>query len=130
MSNQQTFLRQQRLSSPSEFKAVFQANKKRFLPYLAVFSKLNDKDYARIGIVVSKRNVRKANQRNLVRRIIRESFRFNQMLLTNLDIVVVVYQPYSLLSKKEMRRVMDEYWKKISHRSDKNISNSDKSRIR
>lgn len=130
MTANQTLLRQQRLSDPKEFKAVFQANKKRFLPYLAVFSKLNEKDYARIGIVVSKRNVRKAHQRNLVRRIIRESFRFNQMLLTNLDVVIVVYQAYGLLSRKEMRRVMDEYWKKISHQPNKSISNIDKSCIR
>lgn len=127
MSNKQAFSRQQRLSNPKEFKAVFQANKKRFLPYLAVFSKLNENGYARIGLVVSKRNVRKAHQRNLVRRIIRESFRFNQILLPNLDIVIVVYQAYALLSKKEMRRVMDEYWKKISHHPDKNISNVGKS---
>lgn len=106
------FLSKNRLSTPGEFKAVFQAAQKISSHHLAVFFKKNNLEYARLGIIVAKRNICKAVERNLVRRVIRESFRWHQLALYGLDIVVIVYRPYSLLSLQEMRKVIDERWKK------------------
>ena len=46
--------------------------------------------------------------RNLIKRIIRESFRLSQSKLGCFDIVIVVYKNYAMLSKPEMRVVVDE----------------------
>lgn len=45
---------------------------------------------ARIGIIVAKRHVKRALDRNRIRRLIRESFRYHQASLTGLDIVVLI----------------------------------------
>jgi ribonuclease P protein component len=109
----QSFQKKQRLLNAKEFKAVFQSAKKRTTPYLAVFSKTNNLGYARLGLIVAKRNVRYAHERNLIKRIIRESFRLNQSVLCEVDLVVIVYRAYNALSKKEKRQAIDGNWKKI-----------------
>lgn len=90
---------------------MFQEGRKRPSCYFALYFKKNDLAYARLGIVVAKRNVRKATTRNLIKRMVRESFRLNSVRQKSFDIVVVIYKPYSLLSKKEMRHEIDEKWK-------------------
>lgn len=107
------FPKKQHLLNAKEFKAVFQAAKKRTTPYLAIFSKGNNLGYARLGLIVAKRDVRYAHERNLIKRIIRESFRLNQSTLCQVDFVVVVYRAYNVLSKKEKRQVIDGNWKRI-----------------
>lgn len=48
------------------------------------------KPWARLGIVVAKKNVKLAVARNRLKRIVRESFRLQQQSLHGLDIVVVI----------------------------------------
>ncbi len=45
---------------------------------------------ARLGVIVAKRVMKRAVDRNRVRRLIRESFRHHQQSLSGLDIVVLV----------------------------------------
>lgn len=49
---------------------------------------------ARLGIVVAKRNVKLAVDRNKLKRQIRESFRQQQLTLAGLDVVVVVKRDF------------------------------------
>ncbi len=107
------FSRQKRLSNPNEFKAVFQAAKKIASRNFALYIKKNNLGHSRLGIVVAKRNVRKAITRNLIKRILRESFRFNQTKLDSFDVIIVAYNAFSLLSKQEMRKAIDGQWRKI-----------------
>lgn len=50
----------------------------------------NERDGARLGVIVAKRIVRRAVHRNAIRRLIRESFRINQCRLKGLDVIVLV----------------------------------------
>ena len=43
-----------------------------------------------MGLTVAKRFVKRANQRNRIKRVIRDSFRLNQHDIPHLDIVVFV----------------------------------------
>ena len=49
----------------------------------------NDAEIARLGLAISKKNCRAATARNRIKRIIRESFREHQVILSGLDIVVI-----------------------------------------
>jgi len=49
---------------------------------------LNGKQFARLGIIVGKRVARRAVDRNLLKRLVRESFRHRQRELAGFDLLV------------------------------------------
>lgn len=57
----------------------------------------------RLGIVVSKKTFPLAVQRNLVKRMTRESFRHFQQALIGLDIIVQLHKPFSREERREIR---------------------------
>jgi len=54
---------------------------------------------ARLGVVVAKRLARRANVRNLVKRIVREQFRRNRASLEGFDLVVRLHAPVDLATR-------------------------------
>jgi ribonuclease P protein component len=88
LSGRHAFNRRQRLIKGTEFAAVFAARRSlRSRSYL-VMSLANELGHARLGMVVAKRQLRRAVDRNRMRRIIREIFRLYSPELPALDVVV------------------------------------------
>ncbi|HSW93708.1 MAG TPA: ribonuclease P protein component [Gammaproteobacteria bacterium] len=108
-----SFPRSHRLVSKAEFKAVFDEPLKVNQRYLMILCKTNQKKHARIGIIVGKRVAKSAVSRNRIRRIVRDSFRFNQDRLTGWDIVVIARQQCDTLSKTNIRKGLDHLWEKL-----------------
>lgn len=73
----------------------------------------NDTVQARLGIIVGKKKVRKANKRNTIKRVIRESFRHNQQNLKGFDIVVIAKNELAWSTKIDIRECLEELWKKF-----------------
>jgi ribonuclease P protein component len=69
--------------------------------FFSVFATTGDQSKARLGIVVAKRNVKLAVERNKLKRLIRESFRRQQEQLSGLDVVVVVKQNFNLAANEK-----------------------------
>lgn len=67
----------------------------RKTPFLSVFACLGQTAEARLGIVVAKRNVRLAVNRNKLKRLIRETFRRQHDQMQGLDIVVIVKKDFA-----------------------------------
>jgi len=80
----------ERLKKDKEFQIVFREGKKIWInSILLIIYKPNDLNYRRLGIVISKK-IRKANQRNKVKRRVRELFRRNKDLFPeNCDIIII-----------------------------------------
>lgn len=53
-----------------------------------MLAKPNDLEYARLGVIVSRKISKRAVDRNYIKRSIREFFRNNQQQLGNLDVVI------------------------------------------
>jgi len=71
-----TFSRYQRLLKPAEHKAVFDRNKVRAGNTAFLLLVLpNQLDYSRLGLVVGKKVLKSAVDRNRVKRIVRDRFR-------------------------------------------------------
>ena len=68
---------------------------------------------ARLGIVVAKKQVRLATERNRLKRVIRESFRHHQHELPNLDIVVLVRNRATSRDNKNLISVLRSLWTKL-----------------
>ena len=78
----------------------------------------NDVEIARLGLAISKKNCRAATARNRIKRIVRESFREHQVLLSGLD-VVVINQPAARNSNN--RQIFDSlhgHWQQCAKARD------------
>ena len=112
-----TFSKANRLQTSADFQAVFSEPLRARSAYFTALARPHDRGYARIGVIVAKRIIRKAVRRNKIRRLIRESFRLNQALLANLDIVVLVR---CILPKERnifFNKCLQEQWESLAAQS-------------
>ncbi len=63
----------------------------------------NGQESARLGVVVAKKLVRRANVRNLVKRITRETFRLGRTALPACDLVVRLHARISEATRADIR---------------------------
>ncbi len=88
------FPRGYRLNRPREFDRVFRgASIRSRRGALRLFAVANSLATARLGLVVGKRALPRAHQRNLAKRVIRDTFRRRRNRLPAMDIVVQVTGP-------------------------------------
>jgi len=69
-----------------------------------------------MGLTVAKRYVKRANQRNRIKRVIRDSFRLNQHDIPHLDIVVLVRNGVMEMENAEINKLIEKLWRKLSRR--------------
>lgn len=116
------YSRELRLLTPSHFENVFKNAIPSVSPTVTILGRHNQLSHPRLGITVSKKNVRKAHDRNRVKRLIRESFRLNQHKLPQIDIVVVVKSGLDKHTNEQIFELLDKLWKKLTKRCDKALS--------
>jgi ribonuclease P protein component len=116
------FTRQQRLLNPSEFKYVFDCPVKVNNAYLSVLARENGQEIARLGLAVPKRQIKSAVTRNRIKRLIRESFRYNQARLAGLDIVVLVRAGAARVANPTFLLDLDKLWDRLKEQCEKSLS--------
>ena len=104
------FARQQRLTSPAEFKQVFAHPCKVGDNYLSLLCQKNNLPLSRLGLAIAKRNIKTAVARNRIKRMSRETFRQHQAVLAGLDIVVLARTSAAQLTNQELRRALEGLW--------------------
>ena len=103
-----------RLLNPSDFKGVFDAAEMRASkPQILVLARRNALPHARLGIVVGKKNCRLATRRNLVKRVLRESFRLRQHELAGLDLVALARKGIADLDKTQIDLMASDLWHRV-----------------
>jgi ribonuclease P protein component len=113
------FSRSQRLLTPRDYKQVFDgASLKVSCKEVLILARPNNLGHARLGLVVPKRQVRKANQRNRIKRITRESFR-HQPGLGGVDAVVLARGGADRLDNAELRRQLNQLWRQLQRKAAK-----------
>lgn len=102
------YSRNSRLLNAADYHAVFtKAQFKASCRYFLVLAITNELDRPRLGLVVAKKNVSTAVQRNRIKRQIRESFRNSPELLTKLDLVVLARKDADKLDNKLLAHKMN-----------------------
>lgn len=111
------FSRKVRLLSKRDFQSVFQSKACRSSDNkITVLAHNNGLNYARLGLAISKRYARKAVSRNRIKRLIRESFRQHQHLLTGLDIVVLNRAETPRATNSILFYSLKNHWQQIADR--------------
>jgi len=105
---------ERRMRRPAEFKRVYAAGKRLGNEYFTVNTQANGLAGARLGMSIAARIVRRAVDRNRVRRLIRESFRVNQPGLPALDIVIGTRVGVLSADNARLRAALEKLWHKIA----------------
>ena len=95
--------------------AQFKVSKQQVL-YLA---RKNDMATPRLGLVIAKKNVRHATQRNRIKRILRESFRLQQHRLGGIDTVVLARRGLDQLDNTALHALFNKLWQQLYEKSQK-----------
>lgn len=110
------FSRSARLSNAADFKGVFDdAQFKVHQPNFLFLAKLNQYQHHRLGLVVAKKKVRRAHERNRIKRLTRESFRLFQQQSFPLDIVVLPKVGIEHVSNADLLKQLGVSWAKLQH---------------
>ncbi len=111
----QDFSREKRLLTPRHFKAVFDSPTGK-VPgkNLLILARENGLDHPRLGLVIGKKSVKLAVQRNRLKRLMRDSFRLNQHLLAGLDIVIVARKGLGEIENPELHQHFGKLWKRLA----------------
>jgi ribonuclease P protein component len=108
-----TFSSSQRLHKTVDFEKSLK-NKAIVEKWLAIHCVQNSEGHGRLGIIVSKRIIAKAADRNRIKRYIRESFRIGFSNINNsLDIVVRLRKQVSFDEIIEFRQTMSRLLTKV-----------------
>ncbi|MEN1634569.1 ribonuclease P protein component, partial [Pseudomonas aeruginosa] len=65
-----------------------------------------------IGLTVAKKNVRRAHERNRIKRLTRESFRLRQHELPAMDFVVVAKKGVADLDNRALSEALEKLWRR------------------
>jgi ribonuclease P protein component len=107
------FPRQCRLLNAADFQFVFQKPRKKANQFFVLFSRKNQTSQPRLGLIISKKSVKLAVNRNIVKRIARDSFRHYRERLNAIDIIFLARKGIDKLTKRELRDYMDAKWNEL-----------------
>ena len=110
-----TYPRSCRLLTAQDYKSVFdntelKVSSKCFL----ILARVTSLSSPRLGLIVAKKNVRQATERNRVKRQIRQIFRVNKGLSNSLDLVVLARKDANKLQNQAMAQQLNHLWKDMS----------------
>lgn len=112
-----SFNKAQRLLTSDQFQALRGTSLTVSNKYILLLARKNDVNIARIGLTISKRNVKLAVQRNVIKRIARESFRHLMAQLPHIDLVLMARPSAITLTKKELRECIDTLLLQLAKRA-------------
>lgn len=111
------FGRKLRLLTASDYKAVFgKADHKVSCSQLLILATNSGHESPRLGLVIAKKHVRLAVQRNRIKRLSRESFRHHQHLLSGLDIVILARTGVHGLDNASFTTLLEKLWQDLIRR--------------
>ena len=112
------FSRENRLLTPRQFKAVFDSPSGKVSgKQVLLLARHNDLLQSRLGLVIGKKSIKLAVERNRVKRQIRESFRHHQQELKGWDIVIVARKGIAEQLNNELAKQFSKLWQRLLRHS-------------
>ena len=104
------FSRELRLVAPNQFKFVFQEPLRASSPQITILARPNHADVPRLGLTVAKKHLKRAHDRNRIKRLCRESFRLLQHKLPHWDFVIVAKKGIGNLDNQTLTHTLNKLW--------------------
>jgi ribonuclease P protein component len=102
------------LHQPAEFRVVRQRGKRFSDAYFTLSVLANQQPHPRLGLAIATRTCGNAVARNLVKRVVRESFRLNQHALPTVDVTIAARDFARRASAADLRASLGRHWKSIA----------------
>ena len=108
------FTKNNRLLDAADFGRVFDGATRSRDKLFTVLCRHNATENARLGLAIAKKRCRRATARNRIKRVVRESFRRQQDLLSGLDVVVMNQPAAATADNAELFASLDRHWQRCS----------------
>jgi ribonuclease P protein component len=102
-----------RLCTARDYEFVFDSAQRSRDAGFTVLARRGTHGFARLGLAISKRQVRDAVGRNRIKRAVRENFRRCRAELSDLDIVVMAKGGVEHWPTKAMNESLTRHWNKV-----------------
>ena len=123
------FPKGKRLLNATDYSRVFDnAEARASNKYLLLLAIRNSGPSHRLGLVIAKKNVRLAVQRNRVKRLAREFFRKLPEGSLSLDVVLLTRRGIDRLDNAELSTILQQQWQKLHRLASKPDSSTSRDR--
>jgi ribonuclease P protein component len=108
------FGKARRLLTPADYSRVFDGAEARAShKHLLLLARTNQGPGHRLGLVIAKKNVRLAVQRNRIKRVVREVFRQLPATEPSLDVVLLARRGMDQLDNAELSTILQQQWQRL-----------------
>lgn len=105
------FSKARRLLTKSDYAQVFSQANKLVTSEFVILHRNNTLGIARLGMALSKKKIAKASQRNKIKRLLRESFRHQQ--LPAIDLIFLAHKAQKV-DKTKITANLGKAWEKLT----------------
>ncbi|QEP42539.1 ribonuclease P protein component [Ectothiorhodospiraceae bacterium BW-2] len=102
-----------RVVSSAEFGGLIRYGRRIHGNLLSIRWRLNRLDHPRIGLTIPKRHLKRAVDRNRIKRQLRECFRLQQHQLQPVDIIVMLMQHPTPEEQQQLCQLITEQWQPL-----------------
>lgn len=104
-----SFKKDKRLKTKKDYDDVFEQCIRIATPEFTFLYRYNKIDWARLGLIIPKKQVHQAHDRNRIKRILRESFRI-QKNLPCIDLIILVRNKVDVRKKDQWMIKINKVW--------------------
>jgi len=121
------FTKAHRLLNSSDFQPIFNdAPFRASHKYFLILARPGATDNSRIGLVIAKKNIRLAVDRNRIKRLARECFRHLAFDNVSIDAVFLTRRGLGELDNHEFSQQLQQQWQRVIKKAQKHKIQSDK----
>ena len=119
----QAFPKSMRLLNSSDFQSVFDdATLRTSHQHFLLLARRNQLNLPRLGLVIAKKHIRLAVDRNRMKRLIRETFRVKQQQLAGIDVIVLARKGMADLANPALIEQLEGQWQRLIRRVQKDAA--------